>query len=99
MKKLTLNIASNKTKELIGYLSDLEASDRDRMSSSGKEYMDKIWKLLGLPTYDELPTHMDKTMEELEDHWDEAAKVIQENYDDITSSDFDENGTLIEEEE
>lgn len=88
MKKLTLNIASNKTKELIGYLSDLEASDRDRMSSSGKEYMDKIWKLLGLPTHDELPTHMDKTMEELEQH-----------YDDITSSDFDENGTLIEEEE
>ena len=50
--------------------------------------MDKIWKLLGLPTHDELPTHMDKTMEELEQH-----------YDDITSSDFDENGTLIEEEE
>mgnify|MGYP003131018909 FL=1 len=88
MKKLTLNIASNKTKELIGYLSDLEASDRDRMTSSGKEYMDKIWKLLGLPTYNELPTHMDKTMEELEQH-----------YDDIIASDFDENGTLIEEEE
>ena len=50
--------------------------------------MDKIWKLLGLPTYDELPTHTNKTMEELEQH-----------YDDITASDFDENGTLIEEEE
>ena len=99
MKKLTLNIASSKTQELIGHLSDLEACDRDRMSSDGREYMDKIWKLLGLPTHDELPTHMDKTMEKLEDHWDEAAKVIQENYDDITASDFDENGTLIEEEE
>ena len=88
MKKITLNIASNKTQELIGHLSDLEACDRDRMSSDGKEYMDKIWKLLGLPTYDELPTRTNKTMEELEQH-----------YDDITASDFDENGTLIEEEE
>ena len=88
MKKITLNIASNKTQELIGHLSDLEACDRDRMSSDGKEYMDKIWKLLGLPTYDELQTHTNKTMEEQEQH-----------YDDITASDFDENGTLIEEEE
>ena len=88
MKKITLNIASNKTQVLIGHLSDLEDCDRDRMSSDGIEYMDKIWKLLGLPTYDELPTHTNKTMEELEQH-----------YDDITASDFDENGTLIEEEE
>ena len=88
MKKITLNIASNKTQELIGHLSDLEACDRDRMSSDGKFYMDKIWKLLGLPTHDELPTHMEKTMKELE-----------ETHDDITASDFDDNGTLLEEEE
>ena len=76
MKKVTLNIATDKTKKLIGYLADLEASDRDRMSSSGREYMDKVWELLGLPTYDKLINH-----------------------DDITSSDLDDNGTLIEEEE
>ena len=45
------------------------------MSSSGREYMDKVWELLGLPTYDKLINH-----------------------DDITSSDLDDNGTLIEEE-
>jgi|TARA_A100001515_G_scaffold76902_1_gene61087 hypothetical protein len=51
MKKPTLNIASNKTQKLIGLLSDLENVDRQRMSSSGKHYLDEIWKLLGLPTF------------------------------------------------
>ena len=51
MKKITLNIASNKTQKLISLLSNLENVDRQRMSSNGKHYLDEIWKLLGLPTY------------------------------------------------
>ena len=51
MKKISLNIATNKTQKLIGLLSDLENVDRQRMSSSGKHYLDEIWKLLGLPTF------------------------------------------------
>ena len=51
MKKVSLNIATNKTQKLIGLLSDLENVDRQRMSSSGKHYLDEIWKLLGLPTF------------------------------------------------
>ena len=51
MKKITLNIASNKTQKLISLLSNLEKVDRQRMSSNGKHYLDEIWKLLGLPTY------------------------------------------------
>lgn len=54
MKKISLNIASNKTKKLIQHLSDLEIVDRQRMSSDGKYYLDEIWKLLGLPTYHEV---------------------------------------------
>lgn len=54
MKKVSLNIATNKTQKLIGLLSDLEHVDRQRMSSDGKYYLDKIWKLLGLPTYHEV---------------------------------------------
>ena len=51
MKKVSLNIATSKTQKLIGLLSDLENVDRQRMSSSGKHYLDEIWKLLGLPTF------------------------------------------------
>ena len=54
MKKVSLNIATSKTQKLIGLLSDLENVDRQRMSSSGKHYLDEIWKLLGLPTYKEV---------------------------------------------
>lgn len=54
MKKVSLNIATNKTKKLIELLSDLEHVDRQRMSSDGKYYLDEIWKLLGLPTYHEI---------------------------------------------
>ena len=54
MKKVSLNIATNKTQKLIGLLSDLENVDRQRMSSSGKHYLDEIWKLLGLPTYQQV---------------------------------------------
>lgn len=54
MKKVTLNIANDRTKELIMLLSDLEACDRDRLSTDGKRYFDSIWKLLGQPTYEEI---------------------------------------------
>ena len=54
MKKVTLNIATDKTKKLIQNLSDLEHVDRQRMSSDGKYYLDEIWKLLGLPTFNEI---------------------------------------------
>ncbi len=54
MKKVSLNIATSKTQKLIGLLSDLENVDRQRMSSSGKHYLDEIWKLLGLPTFHEV---------------------------------------------
>ena len=57
MKKVTLNTATDRTRRLISYLNDLECSDRDRMSNDGKNCMDRIWKLLGLPTYDELPSN------------------------------------------
>ena len=64
MKEVKLNTATDRTKKLISYLSDLEACDRDRMSSDGKYYMDKIWELLGLPTYDNLPSSTTKSQEE-----------------------------------
>ena len=54
MKKQKANIESAMTQKLVSLLSDLEASDRQRMSSSGKEYLDRIWTLLGLPTYDKM---------------------------------------------
>ena len=54
MSKVELNIASDRTRKLIELLSSLEASDRQRMSSSGKFYLDEIWKLLGMPTHAEL---------------------------------------------
>ena len=58
MKKPTLNVASDRTKKLIEYLAELEVCDRGRMSSSGREYMDKIWQLLNLPTYDQLQSEL-----------------------------------------
>tara|TARA_X000001382_G_C3132075_1_gene166742 strand:- start:506 stop:763 length:258 start_codon:yes stop_codon:yes gene_type:complete len=62
MKKQKANIESQMTQNLISLLSDLENCDRQRMSSSGKEYLDRIWTLLGLPTYDKIV----KMNEELE---------------------------------
>ena len=62
MKKQKANIESSMTQNLISLLSDLENCDRQRMSSSGKHYLDEIWKLLGLPAYDD----MIKMNEELE---------------------------------
>jgi len=54
---MKLNTATDRTKKLVELLASLEACDRDRMSSDGKYCMDKIWELLGLPTYDNLPSN------------------------------------------
>lgn len=52
--KVFSNIATDRTRTLIQLLSELEIVDRQRMSSDGKLYLDRIWKLLGQPTYDEV---------------------------------------------
>ena len=64
--KIFANIATDRFKKLVGYLSDLENLERQKMSSSGKEYLDRIWKLLGLPTYDEHINMINKQNEEEE---------------------------------
>lgn len=64
--KIFPNIATDRFKKLVEYLSDLENLERQRMSSSGKEYLDKVWELLGLPTYDEHINMINKQNEEEE---------------------------------
>tara|TARA_R100001463_G_scaffold50443_1_gene100666 strand:+ start:280 stop:531 length:252 start_codon:yes stop_codon:yes gene_type:complete len=76
MKKVTLNIATDKTKKLIQNLSDLEHVDRQRMSSDGKYYLDEIWKLLGLPTFSELPSE-EEELESLEKEIDNESMEFQ----------------------
>ena len=60
MKKPKANIQSQMTQKLIHLLSELETTDRQRMSSDGKEYLDSIWKLLGQPTYAEIKANAKK---------------------------------------
>ena len=67
MKKPKANIQSQMTQELIMLLTDLENSDRQRMSSSGKHYLDGIWRLLGQPTYAEIEANKEKTLSNLEE--------------------------------
>ena len=83
MNKIISNIQSDMTKKLIGYLADLEIVDRDRMSSDGKEYMDKIWKLLGQPSYDELRAAQEAAMDKTG-----IPQHIIDNYDDVTPEDI-----------
>ena len=47
------NLATERMQRLIKNIALLEQADRQRMSQSGKEYLDEIWKALGMPTYDE----------------------------------------------
>lgn len=65
MKKPKLNIQSQMTQKLIHLLSDLENVDRQRMSSSGKHYLDEIWRLLRQPTYAEIKAKQEKPVPEL----------------------------------
>tara|TARA_R100000234_G_scaffold118485_3_gene99022 strand:+ start:1000 stop:1194 length:195 start_codon:yes stop_codon:yes gene_type:complete len=46
-------LESERMQKLIKSLANLEAVDRQRMSSDGKHYLDEVWKTLGMPTYDE----------------------------------------------
>ena len=47
------NLATERMQRLIKNIALLEQADRQRMSQSGKEYLDDIWKALGMPPYDE----------------------------------------------
>ena len=67
MKKPTANIQSQMTQRLIHLLSELEITDRQRMSSDGKEYLDNIWKLLGQPSYKEIQIAKEKALPNLEE--------------------------------
>tara|TARA_R110000744_G_scaffold40374_6_gene91607 strand:+ start:5964 stop:6161 length:198 start_codon:yes stop_codon:yes gene_type:complete len=59
-KKLYANFAAKKMQNLIKNIALLEQVDRQRMSQSGKKYLDDIWKTLGMPTYDEALKTMKK---------------------------------------
>ncbi len=63
-KKIFANIATDRYKKLIETLSDLETCDRQRMSQSGKTMMDKVWELLGQPTFDEVQAMGEAQMKE-----------------------------------
>jgi hypothetical protein len=52
--KIFANIATDRFKDLVQTLSELENLDRQRMSKDGKEIMDKVWELLGQPTFNEV---------------------------------------------
>jgi|TARA_R100001463_G_scaffold123810_2_gene180650 hypothetical protein len=52
--KIYPNLASTKMQQLISLLSDLEHTDRQRMSSDGQEALDNIFELLGMPKYDDV---------------------------------------------
>ena len=67
MKKPSLNIQSQMTQRLIHLLSELEVTNRQRMNSDGKKYLDDIWKLLGQPTYQEIVTTKEKALPNLEE--------------------------------
>lgn len=53
MQKIGLNIQTELTQQLLKLLGELETVDRDRMSNDGQIIFDKIWKLLGQPTYEQ----------------------------------------------
>ena len=59
---MKLNTATDRTKKLVELLASLEANDYFRMSDDGRQNIDDIWKLLGMPTRNDL----DKQNEEEE---------------------------------
>lgn len=52
-EQIYAKLESERMQKLIKSLANLEAVDRQRMSSSSKHYLDEVWKTLGMPTYDE----------------------------------------------
>ena len=67
MKIPKANIQSEMTIKLIHLLSELEITNRQRMSNDGKKHLDDIWKLLGQPTYQEIITAKEKATLNLEE--------------------------------
>ena len=65
--KIYTNIASDMFKKLIKLLSQIENTDRQRMSVSSQNWLDDIWRLLEQPTYDEMQSHINKKNEEEEE--------------------------------
>ena len=45
---------NKRMRSLIEQLIELEGADYDRLSSSGKEALEKIWNLLGMPSQEQL---------------------------------------------
>jgi len=68
MNKVRLHVATDRTKRLIELLSGLEDIDRDRLSDDGKSLLDSIWRLLEMPTYDQLVNHDDIKASDLDDN-------------------------------
>ena len=58
--KIYTNIASDRYKKLVKLLSQIENVDRQRMSVDGQNWLDDIWRLLELPTYDKWQAHINK---------------------------------------
>ena len=52
--KIYHNLASTQMQQLISLLSDLEHTDRQRMSSDGQEAIDNRFELLGMHTDDDV---------------------------------------------
>ncbi len=52
--KIYPNLKSTKMQQLISLLGDLEHTDRQRMSRDGREILDNIFELLGMPKYDDM---------------------------------------------
>ena len=52
--KVYPNLKSQKMQQLISLLGDLEHTDRQRMSRDGREILDNIFELLGMPKYDDM---------------------------------------------
>lgn len=52
--KIYPNLKSQKMQQLISLLGDLEHTDRQRMSRDGREILDNIFELLGMPKYDDM---------------------------------------------
>ena len=64
--KIYPNLKSQKMQQLISLLGDLEHTDRQRMSRDGREILDNIFELLGMPKYDDMLKKLDKSSEEEE---------------------------------
>tara|TARA_R110000744_G_scaffold243446_4_gene360332 strand:+ start:7782 stop:7994 length:213 start_codon:yes stop_codon:yes gene_type:complete len=63
-KNIFANIATDRFKNLIQTLSELEHLDRQRMSEDGKLMMNKVWELLDQPTFDEVEAMTEAQLKE-----------------------------------